>query len=1190
MTTNIEFDAVSNSWDEHTSVGENPISTGVQVAQAASGQAASEPVPVDVGSGTPAQGAANAQGANPPAADAKAPASNASASAPAANAAAANAPHEYHVEAGNVVKLPASVSIDNIKVDGHDLVLTQPDGSQIVIKDAALNVPTFILGDVEVPRVALIAALEASHVDVAFGADGSISAGGNGSPGSAGGNFEQPPGGIGDGFGLSALLPPTDLAFGQPDHRELFPGLAPDHTPTILDLTPSVEGGDTTVDEKGLPASSGSEGSGEAAAPGADGDPSEHNTGTFTINSPDGIGSLTVNGQVISAAALANSGSTPIEITTPLGNTLTINGYDAATGQVSYTYTLLHSEPHPGAGIDSIFDNMTVTVTDSDGDVSLPGTLSVQIVDDVPTANPDANSVAAGSHAEISGNVMTGAGETDPSTSADVKGADGASVTSAFGTGAAQDVTSAATGTTIAGQYGTLTLYSDGHYTYDRAANTPGGVNDVFHYTLTDGDGDQSNTTLTINIGNEPPRLGDIPAAGAAGAIVYEAGLASGTLHDGSNAVSGTIGFTSQDGVNSVTLGGHALSSDSGNPTTFTDTTTGGTVSAWYEYTGATGTGTIHYTYTLTSDFHSATGGDGANTEAAPSFAVVVTDLDNQPASGNLVINVIDDVPAAKADTDAAQSGETVTGNVETGISTHGTGAADTAGADGIASIAWSGSVTNAGVTTVTGAHGVLTVLANGDYSYQANPNTTAGNDVFNYTITDGDSDTSPATLTIAVANGQPQVSPALAAVDEAGLDTTPPAGDLGPGTVNGSHAGDGSETTTGTLTFSDPDGATVTGVATGNVGSDVSGNVGTNINGTYGILHVNADGTYTYTLTNPEANVPAGNDGANVQPGQDVFTYTVKDGYGNTSTSTITISIKDDVPTAHNDTDAAQSGEKVTGNVETGISTHGTGAADTAGADGIASIAWSGSVTNAGVTTVTGAHGVLTVLANGDYSYQANPNTPTGTDVFNYTITDGDSDTSPATLTIAVANGQPQVSPALAAVDEAGLDTTPPAGDLGPGTVNGSHAGDGSETTTGTLTFSDPDGATVTGVATGNVGSDVSGNVGTNINGTYGILHVNADGTYTYTLTNPEANVPAGNDGANVQPGQDVFTFTVTDGLGNTSTSTISINITDDVPSIALSGTPAPTLNVDESYLTAATNGVAGSGTGPAGATTDTQ
>ncbi|MDG4895316.1 DUF5801 repeats-in-toxin domain-containing protein, partial [Mesorhizobium sp. WSM4976] len=67
-------------------------------------------------------------------------------------------------------------------------------------------------------------------------------------------------------------------------------------------------------------------------------------------------------------------------------------------------------------------------------------------------------------------------------------------------------------------------------------------------------------------------------------------------------------------------------------------------------------------------------------------------------------------------------------------------------------------------------------------------------------------------------------------------------------------------------------------------------------------------------------------------------------------------------------------------------------------------------------------------------------------------------------------------------------------------------------------------------------------------------------------------------------------FTYTVQDAFGNTNTSTITISIKDDVPSITLSGTPAPTLNVDESYLTAATNGIAGSGTGPSGSTSDTQ
>ncbi|MES0054515.1 Ig-like domain-containing protein, partial [Mesorhizobium sp. M0078] len=498
MTISNDLDTVSNSWDEHSSHehGGSPAQAGIQVAQAAQATPA-EPVPVDVGSGAPVKPEAPAE--------AKVP--------------AAAAPHEYVADASNVVKLPADVSIDNIKVDGHNLLLEQADGSVILIKDGALNVPTFIIGDVEVPRVALLAALEASHVDVAFGADGSISAGPGGSNPSAGADFSVPPGGIGDGFGLSALLPPTDLAFGQPDHRELFPSLRPDSTPSIIDLTPSVEGGDTIVNEKGLPESPGPEGSGEASAPGVDGDISEHNTGTFTIASPDGVGSLTIAGQVISGAALANSASTPIDIITPLGNTLTVNGYDASTGQVSYSYTLVHSATHPDAGTDSIFDDMTMTVTDTDGDVSLPGTLSVNIVDDVPTAVADIDSIGAGLFGPATGNVLVGGTDAlDGNTTdgvADTKGADGAAVVGvvAGDTNAALDNT-ATLGVQIQGLYGKLTLAADGTYTYTRDAGSAGGHDDVFTYTIKDGDGDTSHTTLTISIGNSPPVITDLtPAA-----------------------------------------------------------------------------------------------------------------------------------------------------------------------------------------------------------------------------------------------------------------------------------------------------------------------------------------------------------------------------------------------------------------------------------------------------------------------------------------------------------------------------------------------------------------------------------------------------------------------------------------------------------------------------------------------------
>ncbi|MFG0835139.1 DUF5801 repeats-in-toxin domain-containing protein, partial [Aeromonas bivalvium] len=77
----------------------------------------------------------------------------------------------------------------------------------------------------------------------------------------------------------------------------------------------------------------------------------------------------------------------PQSVATPLGNTLTITGYDAATGLVSYSYSLLDNEAHAnGNGNNSLFEDFAVTLVDSDGDTA-NNTLSVQIVDDVPSVS-----------------------------------------------------------------------------------------------------------------------------------------------------------------------------------------------------------------------------------------------------------------------------------------------------------------------------------------------------------------------------------------------------------------------------------------------------------------------------------------------------------------------------------------------------------------------------------------------------------------------------------------------------------------------------------------------------------------------------------------------------------------------------------------------------------------------------------
>ena len=53
--------------------------------------------------------------------------------------------------------------------------------------------------------------------------------------------------------------------------------------------------------------------------------------------------------------------------TSTLGNTLSVTGYNAATGVVSYSYTLLDNETHAaGAGTNSLPENLAVVLTDQD--------------------------------------------------------------------------------------------------------------------------------------------------------------------------------------------------------------------------------------------------------------------------------------------------------------------------------------------------------------------------------------------------------------------------------------------------------------------------------------------------------------------------------------------------------------------------------------------------------------------------------------------------------------------------------------------------------------------------------------------------------------------------------------------------------------------------------------------------------
>ncbi|CUA97043.1 VCBS repeat/type I secretion C-terminal target domain (VC_A0849 subclass), partial [Comamonas thiooxydans] len=107
----------------------------------------------------------------------------------------------------------------------------------------------------------------------------------------------------------------------------------------------------------------------------------------------------------------------------------------------------------------------------------------------------------------------------------------------------------------------------------------------------------------------------------------------------------------------------------------------------------------------------------------------------------------------------------------------------------------------------------------------------------------------------------------------------------------------------------------------------------------------------------------------------------------------------------------------------------------------------------------------------------------------------------------------------------------------------------------TGTGTGADAVGAdvtTVVGVAKGsaNPNKAIEGNVDTEVNGVYGKITIHADGTYTYTLNNSDPRVNELGQGDKLS---DVFSYTIRDSDGDFSTTTITITIngTNDVPTV---------------------------------------
>jgi VCBS repeat-containing protein len=392
---------------------------------------------------------------------------------------------------------------------------------------------------------------------------------------------------------------------------------------------------------------------------------------------------------------------------------------------------------------------------------------------------------------------------------------------------------------------------------------------------------------------------------------------------------------------------------------------------------------------------------------------------------------------------------------------------------------------------------GTVAVNNNGTVTY-TNNGAAAATDSFQYTIKDEDGTTSNA-ATVAITVNAPA---ALAAAPDAATiveDATP-------------------NTATGNVLANDTGG---TGAKTVSLVNGNAANVGADVVGAHGTFHINADGTFTYTLNNADAAVNALTTGGT--PLTDAITYTASAG-GATSDATLTVTIQGHTDTTFNavdDTTGSVTEDSSTNTFGVNVLTNDTNAA---GATTVTAV--NGVAANVG-QTIPGQHGTFQINSNGTLTYTLNNGDAavnalatgqTLTDAMPYTATDGTT-TSSATVRITI---QGNTDTAFNAVDDTTASVTEDA------TPN---------TATGNVLTNDTNAAAATQVTAVN---GVAGNVGTNVNGQFGTFNIAQNGDFTYTLDNTNATVNGLATGSTLS---DSVTYSANDGT-TTSTATLRVTI----------------------------------------------
>src|SRR5690554_3930830 len=357
---------------------------------------------------------------------------------------------------------------------------------------------------------------------------------------------------------------------------------------------------------------------------------------------------------------------------------------------------------------------------------------------------------------------------------------------------------------------------------------------------------------------------------------VDEANLGNGSNPDaGALIQTGSFTISAPDGIATLSVGGAFIVQNGVLQSLPSITTEAGNVLAITGYTNnGDGTYTVEYSYTLNgAKDHSAPGDDSSLDQV---FVVNVVDTDGDSATANLTIAVLDDGPVATDDS-VTQAAENQPVDIDVFDN-------DTAGADGV-NLA-------TGVALVADSFtGAGSLVYNEDGTFTYTPAAGEEGEVsFQYTITDadGDSDTATATITLQD-NSQPTVSVVLAqgddgVVSESALPDGSGGGDL---TASGTLVAETGNDMLDFFEVQDVNGAWI------KVDAD-----GTEVQGEYGLLSVNQDGSWTYTLSDNTLD-HEGEDltGADDQV-QDAFQVRATDSDGDVSPeATLAVDINDDGP-----------------------------------------------------------------------------------------------------------------------------------------------------------------------------------------------------------------------------------------------------------------------------------------------------